>query len=117
LSFSDIFARVVALIGAATVVLRRMTQGSPEPAWGNAPAIPGAKPQGGLPTLKMPTAQGWSPGQRPIAAPGLIVNAFATGLKHPRWIEVREELPMTATGKVQRFKLREEDAAGDRPDA
>jgi len=30
---------------------------------------------------------------------------------------VREELPMTATGKVQRFKLREEDAVGDRPDA
>ena len=33
------------------------------------------------------------------------------GLDHPRWIEVRGELPMTATGKVQRFKLREEDAA------
>jgi 4-hydroxybenzoate-CoA ligase len=31
--------------------------------------------------------------------------------KYPRWIEVRQELPMTATGKVQRFKLREEDAA------
>jgi glucose/arabinose dehydrogenase len=87
-SFSDIFARVVALIGGTTVVLRRMTQGSPAPAWGNAPAIPVAKPQGNLPTLKMPTAQGWSPGQTPVAAPGLKVNAFATGLKHPRWIEV-----------------------------
>ena len=27
-------------------------------------------------------------GQTPIAAPGLKVNAFAAGLKHPRWIHV-----------------------------
>lgn len=26
--------------------------------------------------------------------------------KYPRWIEFREELPKTATGKIQRFKLR-----------
>lgn len=26
--------------------------------------------------------------------------------KYPRWIEVRDELPKTATGKIQRFKLR-----------
>jgi benzoate-CoA ligase len=26
--------------------------------------------------------------------------------KYPRWIEFRSELPMTATGKIQRFKLR-----------
>ena len=50
--------------------------------------IPAAKPQGAIPTLKMPTAQGWSAGQAPMAAPGLKVNAFATGLDHPRWIEV-----------------------------
>ncbi|HLB97012.1 MAG TPA: sorbosone dehydrogenase family protein, partial [Acetobacteraceae bacterium] len=79
---------MVALIGGATVLSRRMTQGSPAPAWGNAPAIPVAKPQGNLPTLKMPTAQGWRAGQTPVAAPGLKVNAFATGLRHPRWIEV-----------------------------
>ncbi|HLN09435.1 MAG TPA: benzoate-CoA ligase family protein [Xanthobacteraceae bacterium] len=45
------------------------------------------------------------------------VKQHAGVWKYPRWIEVREELPMTATGKVQRFKLREEDAVGDRPDA
>lgn len=27
--------------------------------------------------------------------------------KYPRWIEFREQLPRTATGKIQRFKLRE----------
>ena len=29
--------------------------------------------------------------------------------KFPRWIELRDTLPRTATGKIQRFKLREED--------
>jgi acyl-coenzyme A synthetase/AMP-(fatty) acid ligase len=28
--------------------------------------------------------------------------------KYPRWIEFRDELPKTATGKIQRFKLRAE---------
>ncbi len=33
----------------------------------------------------------------------------AIGLwKYPRWVEVRETLPKTATGKIQRFKLRDE---------
>jgi len=27
--------------------------------------------------------------------------------KYPRWIEFLDELPKTATGKIQRFKLRE----------
>ena len=32
----------------------------------------------------------------------------AVGLhKYPRWIEVRDDLPKTATGKIQRFKLRD----------
>ena len=31
--------------------------------------------------------------------------------KYPRWIELREHLPRTATGKIQRFKLRDEDMA------
>jgi glucose/arabinose dehydrogenase len=60
--------------------------GAHAPAWGNAPVVPTAKPQGAIPTLKMPDAQGWAPGQKPTVAPGLKVNAFATGLKHPRWI-------------------------------
>jgi glucose/arabinose dehydrogenase len=88
MSLSSIFARVVALIGAAAVIWRRLQDVAHEPAWGNAPRIPAAKPQGSIPTLKMPTAKGWTDGQTPMAAPGLKVNAFATGLKHPRWINV-----------------------------
>jgi glucose/arabinose dehydrogenase len=88
MDFSSTFARVVALIGAGAVLWRRSQVGTPEPAWGNEPSIPEAKPQGAIPTLKMPTARGWAEGEKPTAAPGLKVNAFATGLDHPRWIEV-----------------------------
>ena len=88
MDFSSTFAKVVALIGGAALAVRKM-QGVPDvAAWGQAPAIPDAKPQGAIPTLKMPTARGWSDGQLPVAAPGLKVNAFASGLDHPRWIEV-----------------------------
>ncbi len=88
MNFSGIFARIVALIGGAALIWRRLQGEAPEPAWGSAPVIPEAKPQGAIPTLKMPTARGWSEGQKPQAAAGLKVNAFATGLDHPRWIEV-----------------------------
>src|SRR5215510_11259460 len=88
MDFSSTFAKVVALIGGAALVVRKI-QGVPQvAAWGQAPAIPDAKPQGAIPTLKMPSARGWSDGQLPVAAPGLKVNAFASGLDHPRWIEV-----------------------------
>src|SRR6476620_7518640 len=88
MSFAGIFARIVALIGAAALLWRRLQGAAPEPAWGSAPVVPAAKAQGAIPTLKMPTARGWTQGQKPVAAPGLKVNAFATGLKHPRWIEL-----------------------------
>jgi glucose/arabinose dehydrogenase len=88
MGLSDIFARIIALIGAVAIQWRRREGSAHAPAWGSAPVIPTAKPQGSLPTLKMPTAKGWEHGQIPVAAPGLKVNAFAAGLKHPRWIHV-----------------------------
>ncbi len=36
------------------------------------------------------------------------VKAKLAPFKYPRWIEFRKELPKTATGKIQRFKLRAE---------
>lgn len=39
------------------------------------------------------------------------VKAKLAPFKYPRWIEFRSELPKTATGKIQRFKLRDETAA------
>ena len=88
MKFSSIFAEFVAVVGGVALRWRRMQGASPQPAWGNEPQIPAAKSQGAIPTLKMPTARGWSDGQKPTVAPGLKVNAFAAGLDHPRWINV-----------------------------
>lgn len=88
MNLSSVFARGVAWVGAAAILWRRWQGTVHEQAVGATPSIPAARPQGSLPTLKMPTARGWAPGQLPVAAPGLKVNAFAAGLKHPRWIHV-----------------------------
>ena len=88
MNLSNAFAAVVARVGDAAIWWRRLHGGVHPQAIGSAPTIPAARPQGSIPTLKMPTARGWAPGQTPLAAPGLKVNAFATGLKHPRWIQV-----------------------------
>ncbi len=85
---SSAFAQFVALVGGVAVRWRRLQGSAHAQAVGASPTIPAAKPQGRIPTLKMPTARGWAPGHLPMAAPGLQVNAFATGLKHPRWIHV-----------------------------
>ena len=88
MALSDAFASLVAGIGAATIAVRRLRGTPSEQAVGPRPTIPEARPQGNLPTLKMPTARGWDPGQTPKAAPGLKVNAFASDLQHPRWLHV-----------------------------
>ena len=41
-----------------------------------------------LPVVKIAEAVGWSQGQMPVAAEGLKVQAFASGLDHPRWLYV-----------------------------
>ncbi len=53
------------------------------------------------------------PGRRAISrAPcRSTVKAALAPYKYPRWIEFRTELPKTATGKIQRFKLRAESPA------
>ena len=80
MGLSEIIARGVAMVGATAIRLREQRASGPQ-AFGARPAIPPAKPQGSIPTLKMPTARGWPAGRTPVAAPGLKVNAFATGLE------------------------------------
>lgn len=41
-----------------------------------------------LPTVNIAPARGWPAGVVPQAAAGLRVTAFATGLRHPRWLTV-----------------------------
>ena len=88
MDLTGLMGRMVALVGDATIAVRHRGDGPRPQAMGTAPTIPPAKPQGAIPTLKMPTARGWPAGRTPVAGAGLKVNAFATGLKHPRWLEV-----------------------------
>ena len=87
MSFADIYARVVAWVGAGAILARSFNEPKRNPIYGSTPDIPAARPQA-IPTLKMPTARGWSGDHKPTAAAGLKVNAFARGLKHPRWMHV-----------------------------
>ncbi len=41
-----------------------------------------------IPTVHIAPAKGWPAGAAPLAAAGLAVNAYASGLDHPRWIYV-----------------------------
>ena len=61
------------------------------------------------------------PGQSPSESLASELKAFVKGQlaphKYPRLLEFIDELPKTATGKVQRFKLREREAARDKSPA
>jgi len=78
------FAQFIALVGKGIVAIRHSGDGARAPVYGTEPLIPEAKPQGKIPTLKMPTAKGWEGEHKPTATAGLKVNAFARGLAHPR---------------------------------
>jgi glucose/arabinose dehydrogenase len=41
-----------------------------------------------IPTVNIAPAKGWPLGAKPQAVPGTRVNAFASGLDHPRWLFV-----------------------------
>lgn len=82
----ELVAKATAIVGGTVAFLRRLSAPDTQ-AFGAHPEIPEARKQG-IMTLKMPIAEGWKNGRLPICAPGLKVNAFASGLDHPRWIEV-----------------------------
>jgi hypothetical protein len=54
---------------------------------GPQPVLPAPNPSL-IPTVKIAEATGWPAGVMPTPASGLAVNAFATGLEHPRWLYV-----------------------------
>jgi benzoate-CoA ligase len=59
-----------------------------------------------------------APGQHPSAELARELQSFIkqrlAPYKYPRWVEFVSELPKTATGKIQRFKLRDQPVAGVR---
>ena len=58
-----------------------------EAGMGPRPTLPAANPTL-IPTVNIAPAKGWPGGAKPTAAAGLSVNAYATGLDHPRWLYV-----------------------------
>jgi len=54
---------------------------------GSHPQLPPPNPTL-IPTVNIAPAKGWSENDKPVAAPGMTVNAFAAGLDHPRWLYV-----------------------------
>jgi glucose/arabinose dehydrogenase len=77
-------------LAAAALVANACARSSrlPESAGiGPDPALPA--PRSSLvPVVKVAKARGWVDGTQPVAAEGLSVTAFATGLDHPRWLHV-----------------------------
>jgi len=59
-------------------------------------------------------ARGHAPGAALEAELQAFVKQRLAHYKYPRWIRFVEELPKTATGKIQRFKLREMAKQADR---
>jgi glucose/arabinose dehydrogenase len=51
------------------------------------PALPGPEHEL-IPTIEIAPAKGWAAGEKPVAAAGTNVAAFADGLDHPRWLYV-----------------------------
>lgn len=85
---------IVVLIAVALVTLNACTTlgltrtgpvASPEFGIGPNPTLP--PPENKLiPTMQIAEAIGWPLGKKPTAVPNVAVNAFASGLAHPRWL-------------------------------
>jgi glucose/arabinose dehydrogenase len=75
------------LVAALVVVSDRVSKIPEEATTGPQPVIP--KPSKRfIPTISIADAKGWPLGAKPIPASGLTVNAYASGLDHPRWLYV-----------------------------
>jgi glucose/arabinose dehydrogenase len=78
---------VLGLMAVFFVALGGVTGQRLDPAsqYGPNPVLP-LPQQSLIPVLNPPKAIGWAAGAMPVAAEGLEVTAFASGLDHPRWL-------------------------------
>jgi len=78
-------AALALLFGMALTGCSDMARQSVDAGSGPDPTLPSPRTSL-IPTVKVAEAVGWPPGATPKPAAGLAVNAFATGLEHPRWL-------------------------------
>ncbi len=80
LALTSVLPLVIAISGCGDMATQPVAAGT-----GLRPNL--VAPQSSLiPTVNIAPAIGWPSGGMPIAAAGLQVNAFASGLDHPRWL-------------------------------
>jgi hypothetical protein len=79
------------VLAAAAALLAACGSDSPRPSTadltGPEPTLPAPR-KTLIPTVDVAPAVGWPSGGKPVAAQGLQVAPFATGLAHPRWLHV-----------------------------
>ena len=80
-------ASVVALVSVALAGCGDMAQVPVSAGTGPTPRLP-APNKTLIPTVNIAPARGWPAGSAPQGAAGTRVNAFASGLEHPRWLYV-----------------------------
>src|SRR6187397_3256305 len=78
---------IILLAVAVVIVTGRTAKVSEQEATGPQPVLPEPSKRI-IPTIDIAEAKGWPAGAKPIPAAGLAVNAYATGLDHPRWLYV-----------------------------
>ena len=83
-------SRIIPIVPIAAVILALTACGETAKltvldGTGSTPTLPAPNPTL-FPTVHVAPAQGWPEGGKPTPAQGTQVNAFATGLDHPRWI-------------------------------
>ncbi|HEY1385669.1 MAG TPA: sorbosone dehydrogenase family protein [Dongiaceae bacterium] len=78
---------LLALVSVLLAACGETAQLPPQADMGPDPTLP-APTRTLVPTVNVAPAVGWPDGGKPVAAPGLAVNAFATRLDHPRWLYV-----------------------------
>jgi glucose/arabinose dehydrogenase len=77
----------IVLVAALIILSGRRAQVPEQQATGPHPVLP-APSKRLIPTIDIAKAKGWSNGAKPIPAAGLAVDAYASGLDHPRWLYV-----------------------------
>jgi glucose/arabinose dehydrogenase len=78
---------LVASLAVPLAACNEQDTAATELTFGPSPTLPA--PEGSLiPTVNVAKAIGWAAGGKPVAAAGMAVNAFATGLDHPRTLFV-----------------------------
>ncbi len=89
---SLVLTLVVGLVFVLVVIVSFSIFGGPAAlppisGYGSNPELP-APDQRLIPVLNVSNATGWANGEKPVAAEGMEVTAFASGLDHPRWVYV-----------------------------